>query len=77
MSKPQFDFSKLLGRMKEYGYTQQTMAESIGMNKGTMSQKLNNHSFFASDEIDAISVRLDILPRNVGIYFFCKMSSSS
>jgi DNA-binding Xre family transcriptional regulator len=67
-----FNHSKLLGRIKEYGYTQKSLAEAVGMNNGTMNQKLNNGYFFTSAEIDAICRKLDISPCDIGVYFFAK-----
>jgi DNA-binding Xre family transcriptional regulator len=67
-----FNHSKLLGRIKEYGYTQKSLAEAVGMNIGTMNQKLNNGYFFTSGEIDAICRKLDISPCDIGVYFFAK-----
>lgn len=67
-----FNHSKLLGRIKEFGYTQKRLAEVIGMNDGTLSLKLNNGSFFSTDEIDAICEKLDISPCDIGVYFFAK-----
>lgn len=37
-----FDYSKLKGRMREKGVTQEEIANSIGVNKSTLSLKLNN-----------------------------------
>lgn len=65
-----FDFSKLLGRIKEYGYTQESLAKSIGKDKSTLSSKLNNKGEFKSGEIDAICKVLDISNDEIGDYFF-------
>lgn len=67
-----FNHSKLLGRIREKGYTQKSLAEAIDMNSGTMSLKINNGSFFVTDEIDAICEKLDIAPCDIGVYFFAK-----
>ena len=72
MSNVKFNHSKLLGRIREQGYTQNRLAEDIGINPGTMSLKLNNGSQFATDEIDAICKKLDIAPCDIGVYFFAK-----
>lgn len=65
-----FDFSKLLGRIKECGYTQESLAKSIGKDKSTLSSKLNNKGEFKSGEIDAICKVLDISNDEIGDYFF-------
>ena len=67
-----FNFSKLLGRIREYGYTQESIAKAIGINKGTLSAKLNNKGEFGTKEIDAICEILDIPNNEIGIYFFCR-----
>ena len=41
----QFDYSKLLGRIKEYGFTQESLALAIGMSVSTLSFKLNSKAF--------------------------------
>ena len=67
-----YDYSKLLGRMKEFGYTQRELAKVIGMNKATLSAKLNNKFGFTMEEIDAICEVLDISNDEIGKYFFAK-----
>lgn len=66
----QFDYSKLLGRIKECGYTQEKLAEEIGITKATMSLKLNNKAFFTQPEIEKIRKILRISDEETGIYFF-------
>ena len=65
-----FDYSKLLGRIKECGYTQEELAEKIGITKATMSLKLNNKAFFTQPEIEKIRKILSIARDEVGLYFF-------
>lgn len=65
-----YDFSKLLGRIKEYGYTQESLAKAIGKNKSTLCFKLNNKGEFKAAEIDAICKVLDISNDEIGSYFF-------
>lgn len=66
----QFNYSKLLGRFREYGLTQKDVATRIGIRPTTLSLKLNNKFHFTSDEIDAICKLLDIPTEEIGIYFF-------
>lgn len=66
----QFDYSKLLGRIKEFGYTQENLAKEIGMTKVTMSLKLNNKAFFTQPEIEKIRQLLRIAYNEIGAYFF-------
>lgn len=65
-----YNYSKLLGRMKECGITQEQLAAEIGMNKATLSAKLNNKFQFKGDEMDAICKALDISNDEIGAYFF-------
>lgn len=67
-----FNHAKLLGKMRECGYTQKELAEAINMNKSTLNQKLKNKSHFTADEIDAINKLLNIPPDEIGIYFFAQ-----
>lgn len=66
----QFDFSKLLGRIKEFGYTQEGLADEIGIAKTTMCLKLNNKAFFTQPEIEKIRKALRIAIEDIGVYFF-------
>ena len=66
----QFDFSKLLGKMKECGYTQEMLAAEIGMAKATMNLKLNNKAYFTLPEMAKIQNVLSIAIEEVGVYFF-------
>lgn len=65
-----YDYSKLLGRIKECGFTQETLAKHIGITKSSMSLKLNNKASFRQIEIFSICVALDIGSGEVGVYFF-------
>ena len=66
----QFDYSKLLGRIKEFGYTQEGVAEAIGISKTTMSLKLNNKAAFTQPEVEKIRKALGIADEEIGAYFF-------
>ena len=46
-----FDYSKLRGIIKEKGFSESMMAKEIGITKETFSKKINNESFFNSNEI--------------------------
>ena len=62
-----YNYSKLLGRIKEKGFTLEALAKKIGLNVSTLSKKLNNKSEFHQDEIKKICRVSDI-----GTYFFCQ-----
>ena len=65
-----FNYAKLLGRIKECGFTQHSLAKEIGINPSTMSEKLNNKYRFSVKEIDEIRRVLDISKDEIGVYFF-------
>lgn len=67
-----FNYSKLLGRIRECGLTQEKIAQSIGISVATMSQKLNNKAYFYQPEIQKMCSILDIDDCEVGAYFFVK-----
>ncbi len=66
----QFNHSKLLGKAKERGYTQEMIAQHIGINKGTLNAKLNNKNTFTTDEMASICELLSIPACDIGEYFF-------
>lgn len=65
-----FNYSKLLGRMRECGFTQEQLAKAIGINKATLSAKLNNRFSFSQEEILAICKQLNIHVDEIGAYFY-------
>lgn len=66
----QIDYSKLLGRIKECGMTQEDLASVIGVSATTLSFKLNNKAFFKQTEIKKICEVLEISKEHIGEYFF-------
>lgn len=65
-----YDYSKLLGKMKEKNITQDILAKLIGLQPPTLSQKLNNKAKFKQAEISKICDVLDIDAGEIGLYFF-------
>lgn len=65
-----FNYSKLLGKIRECGFTQATLAEAIGINKSTLSAKLNNQNYFLASEMIAICKVLNIAHKDIPLYFF-------
>lgn len=70
--KPKFDYSKLLGRIKEKGYTLKTFAKSLNISLSTLSLKLSNKAYFKQQEIDKACEVLGIERKYIGVYFFTK-----
>ena len=66
----EFGYSKLLGRIKECGYTQETLAKEIGITGSSMSLKLTNKTPFKQIEIRLICKVLKIQGSEIGVYFF-------
>lgn len=66
----QFDYSKLLGKIKECGFTQETLARHIGIAESTMCLKLNNKADFKKIEVFLICEALEIKIEEIGVYFF-------
>jgi transcriptional regulator with XRE-family HTH domain len=65
-----FNYAKLLGRMREYGFTQEQLAKDIGINKATLSSKLNNRFSFTQEEMLDICKLLNIPVCEMGDYFY-------
>ena len=66
----QFDYSKLLGRIKECGYTQESLAKEIGISKGTLSAKLNNKNAFTVNESLSICRLLNVSKYEIDAFFY-------
>ena len=66
----EFDYSKLRGRMRERGLTQEEVAIGSQMSPSTFSLKLNNQSNFSQDDICNIANILEIPHVEIGVYFF-------
>ena len=67
-----FDYSKLLGRIKEKFGTNEKFANALGCAPETLSRKLNNKASFTQKEINKSVDLLDIRIEDIDIYFFTK-----
>ena len=65
-----FNYSKLLGRMKECGFTQAQLAEAIGISEYTLNTKLKNKFSFKQDEIIAICKAMNIPVSEISEFFY-------
>lgn len=65
-----FNYSKLLGRMKEKGYTQGALAQALNISANSFTNKLHGKSSFSNTEIKIICDVLEISNIQVGTYFF-------
>ena len=72
-----FDYSLLLGKMKEKNISQARLASYIGVSAATLNQKLRNNNekqFFDQDEIVKIMNALSLETKEAPRYFFaCKL----
>lgn len=66
----QYDYSKLLGKMREKRRTQADLAREIGLSETSLNFSLNNNRVFKQDEITKICCALDIRMEEIPIYFF-------
>ena len=66
----EFDYSKLLGRIREYGHTQKTLAAAVDMSVTQLNQCLKSKSNFKHKKILAICKVLDIQISEIGPYFY-------
>lgn len=67
-----YNYSKLLGRIRECGLTQEQLAKEIGKDKSTISAKVNGKFSFTQEEMDDICRVLDIPNDEIGEYFFAR-----
>ncbi len=67
-----YDYSKLLGKIKECGFTQETLAKHIGIAESSMCLKLNNKAKWNQIEVSLICEALGIESEEIGAYFFTK-----
>lgn len=67
-----YDYSKLLGRMRETGTTQKDLAVVTKHNIATINQRLTGKSFFSQSDIAAISDYFGLTADEIKSFFFCK-----
>ena len=72
-----YDYSKLLGKIKEKGLTCADFADKIGVSPPTLSLKLSNKAFFKQNEMKKTSEIIGFDISEIGAYFFCEESSEN
>lgn len=65
-----YNYSRLLGKIREKGYSQKQLAKAVGISETSINLKLNNKSMFRQDEIVRISEKLEIPLALCDQYFF-------
>ena len=66
----QFNYSALLGLIREKGHTQESLAAASGISLSMLSAKLKGRYPFKQTDIQSISDVLGIAPSDIGHYFF-------
>lgn len=70
MKEVEMNYNKLKGKIKEILGTQNKLAEELEVDEATISNKLNNNTFFSQKEILAICSILKIPKNLIPEYFF-------
>lgn len=70
MKKHTFDYSKLLGRIRELSLTQEECAKKIGVSAQSFNYKLNNKRSFNQVEIKKLVELLELDCTEIKDYFF-------
>ena len=70
MQRQIYNYSKLLGAMREQGYTQESLAKALGISACSLNLTLNNKRDFRQDEISKASEILGIPVSEINVYFF-------
>lgn len=65
-----YDYSKLLGVMRQRGYTQGSLAQALGICETSLNFKLNNKRGFRQSEIVKTAELLGIPGDKIHEYFF-------
>ena len=63
---------KIKGRLAELDLTQKDIAEALGIQTPTVSQKINNIRPITLDEAEKLCKILGIEPNEFGTYFFAQ-----
>ena len=69
-----YNYGKLLGRMKGKRFTQDELADKIGISATSMNLSLNNKRDFKQEEILSVCDCLGIPLSKIPEYFFCRQS---
>lgn len=65
-----YDYSKLLGRMREKLITQSHLASVLGLSETSLNRKIKNKTEFRQSEISKICECLEIPNEHIDSYFF-------
>lgn len=65
-----YNYSKLLGALKEKGLSQEILARRIGISPYSLNRKLKNNSQFKQSEIELIIKTIGKVADDIPMYFF-------
>lgn len=65
-----YNYSKLIGKIKEFKYTQKQFAQKIGISECSLNLALNNKRNFRQDEITRAANELGLKSHEIEAYFF-------
>ena len=65
-----YDYSKLYGKIKEKGFTQESLSRRVDISESSLNLKLKNIRPFKQDEMLEMCDALDIPLDSVADYFF-------
>lgn len=65
-----YNYSKLLGKIKEIYNTQEKFANALGIGRVSLSQRLNGKLEFSQNEILMATELLSIKKKDIPLYFF-------
>ena len=74
MIKVEYDYSKLLGRIKEKYGTRENLVEKITISITSLNLRLNNKLKFDQQDIKELCEALEIEESEITAYFFTKKS---
>lgn len=66
----EFDYTELRKKIREYGYTQETLSKALEMGRVSLNQRLNNILEFSNNEIIRCCELLEIDTSEIPNYFF-------
>lgn len=67
-----YNYQKLLGKIREKGFTQESLAEAAHISPASLNLKLNNKREFRQSEMQKIFDTLELPIGSIAKYFFAK-----
>lgn len=69
-----YNYAKLIGRIREKGLTQESLAKNVGLSVCSLNLTLNNKREFRQEEIFRVCEILSIPVSQIPEFFFCHKS---